>query len=538
MRNKIIALAVITCLGLLLYGSCKRNDDATKINPLASAGKLANWTSGSTIVNGTYGITSVSSNYVMSFVPNGTNPQLMVQSTYNLLNNDQRYTVTSLGSGLYKLINVATGKALAAYNTATGWQLQLMPYSSTDTKQQWKITYIAASGSTSAGYQLVNEANTALCATSASTSNYAQILNNTILTSSANTQRWNFGQVAYQDSTVTSFFQRTSGSEAFDGNFSVPLVNGQVVWFTNDVYYNQLSGSLLTSCSFPYHNSVMIQPSAQNWTASSTTNWTASGDPNVPTGSPQLFWDLDTARYIWPGAGIQIGNYVYAYCNEVQNVSGGFEVTGAYLANLNLTTHQVNYQSLPALDSINFGIGMIKNANYVYVYGYKNAALGANVYVARFDTTATATWKFYAGGSTWSTSASSAVSIGQAASAGADVQQIDGKYVMVSTGFNTNTGCDTVTQIFANLSTSLTGPFSALKVIYNIPDRLSGYTPYFYTPIIEPQATITGSNEFLFTYCINSYQKCVATCNSNKLDPNVYRPRGVRVPYSVVSTSL
>lgn len=534
MRNKIIAGLIVA--GLLLYGSCKRND-AIKPNPSSTSGKTTDWTSGSTIVNGTYELTNILSNYALSFVPNGTNPQLMVQTTYNALTNNQRYTITNIGSGLYKIINVATGKAVAAYNTSTGWQLQLMPYSSTDTKQQWQISYVAAGSGTSAGYQIVNKANTTLCATAFSNANYAKIVNNTILTSNANSQRWNFQQVAYQDSTVTSFFQRTSGSEAFDGNFSIPLTNGQVVWFTNDVYYNQLSGGWLP-CLFNYHNSVMIQPSAQNWAASSTTNWTASGDPNVPNGSPALFWDLNTSRYIWPGAGIQIGNYVYAYCNEIQNVSGGFTVTGAYLANLNLTSHQVNYQSLPALDSINFGIGMIKNANYVYVYGYKNAGLGANVYVARFDTTATASWTFWTG-SGWSSSASSAAVIGQAASAGADVAMIDGKYVMVSTAFNTNTGsCDSVTSIFANFSTSLTGPFSSLKVIYNIPDRKSGYTPYFYTPVIHPQATVSGSNEFLFTYCVNGYAPCLVDCNSNQLDPNVYRPRGVRVPYSVVDPSL
>lgn len=538
MRNKIIAALIIG--GLLLYGSCKRNDNAVKPNPSSGAGKTDNWTSGGTIVNGTYEITNIASgsnNYALSFVPNGTNPQLMVQTSYNALNNNQRYTVISVGSGLYKIINVATGKAVAAYNTASGWQLQLMPYSSTDTKQQWQINYVAAGSGTSAGYQIVNKANTSLCATAASAANYAHILNNTILASNANSQRWNFQQVAYQDSTVTTFFQRTSGSEAFDGNFSIPLADGRVVWFTNDVYYNQLSGGWLP-CLFNYHNSVMIQPSAQNWAASSTTNWTASGDPNVPNGSPALFWDLNVSRYIWPGAGIQIGNYVYAYVNEIQNSGGGFIVTNGLLANLNLTTHQVNYQSLPSLDSINFGIGMIKNANYVYVYGYKNAGLGANVYVARFDTSATATWTFWTG-SGWSGSASSAAVIGQAASAGADVAMIDGKYVMVSTAFNTNTGtCDNVTSIFANFSTSLTGPFSSLKVIYNIADRKSGYTPYYYTPVIHPQATISGSNEFLFTYCINGYAPCLVDCNSNQLDPNVYRPRGVRVPYSVVDPSL
>jgi hypothetical protein len=528
---------VIACA--LVYSTCKQNESVVKPNPATVHNKSTDWVSGSAVINGTYEITNIatgSNAYAINFALNGTNPPLAVENTYNALNTDQDFKLISLGSGYFEMLNIDNGLALTALNAANGWQLQYNAYTGT-VEQQWDVVYQAATGTTSAGYQIVSKANTALCATASTTASNSKIVNGTILTTSANSQRWNFAMVAYLDSTVTNFFKRTSGSEAFDGDFSTPLQSGNVMWFTNDVFYNQLSGGELP-CLFNYHNSIMIQPTATNWAQASTSNWVASSDPNVPNGSPQLFWEANTARYVWPGAGIQIGNSVYAYCNIIQNSGSSFSVVSDSLADINISTHEVSYKTLPALNGINFGIGMIKNANYVYVYGYVNESLGANVYVARFDTTAVTTWTFW-NGSSWSSSATSAVSIGQAASAGADIAQIDGKYVMISTAFNTNTGkCDTVTSIFSSFSTSLTGPFSSLKVIYNITDRKSGYTPYYYTPVIQPQATVSGSNEFLFTYCINQYAPCLTTCVNSQTDPNGYRPRGVRVPYSVVDPSL
>ena len=526
----------IASAGLVLMGGCKKTERQAANAAGTNAPKQTAWVQGQTVVNGTYKITNIgsgSNNYAINYVTNGSNPELLRQNTYNNLNNNQRWTITDIGSGYYKVINVTTGKAMSAYNTLTGWQLELRPYTGTDDKQKWQITYVAAGGGASAGYKIICKANTALCATASTTASNSPVVNAT--SNNTNAQRWVLDMVAYQDETVTNFFKRTSGSQAFDGNFSVPLSNGNVAWFTNDVFYNQLKGNGMLPCLFNYHNSVLVQPTATNWDPAATSTYTASGDPNVPNGSPQIFWHLNLSKYIWPGAGVQIGNYIYAYCNEIQNVSGGFSVTGAFLANINLTTKQVNYQTLSNLNGINFGVGMIKSGSYVYVYGYKSVGLGSDIYVARFNTSTPGTWTYW-NGSSWVSSASSATAIGFAASNGAYVAQVNGKYVLVSTAFTWD--CDDGTDVFASYSTSLTGPFSTMKVIYSIPDRNQGHTPFFYAPIIHPQATVAGSNEFLMTYCINYYEPCVTRCVGGEQDPDGYRPRGVRVPYSVVDPNL
>ncbi|MEO6149026.1 MAG: RICIN domain-containing protein [Mucilaginibacter sp.] len=531
MRNKF--LLCLTTAGVLLMGSCKKTESPVKNASPDGPGKKGNGLTGQVIVNGTYKISNVSSGFAASYVTNGANPQLMVQNTYSALNNNQRWTITAIDATYYKIINVTLGKALSAFNTTTGWQLELRPYTGTDDKQKWKIEYVAAGGGASAGYRLIAKASLGLSAAASSNTAGVSIINSTTATN--NFQRWNFAVVAYQDDVVTNYFKRTTGSQAFDGNFSIPLSDGRVLWLTNDVFYNQLNGSGMLPCLFNNHNSVLTQPTATNWTAASTTTYAASGQPNVPNGSPQIFWHLDPNKYLWPGAGIQIGNYAYIYCNEIQNVSGGFSVTGAFLANLNLTNMQVNYQSLTALNGINFGIGMIQSGSYVYVYGYKNAGLGSNIYVARFATSTPGTWTYW-DGSAWVASSASAAIIGSAASNGAYVGKVNGKYVLISTAFTWD--CDDGTDIFSSFTSNLTGPFSAMKVIYSIPDRNAGHTPFFYAPIVHPQATVAGSNEFLFTYCINYYEPCVTRCVGGQQDPNGYRPRGVRVPYSVIDPSF
>ena len=353
------------------------------------------------------------------------------------------------------------------------------------------------------------------------------------------TPHTNSGTVAYLDTAVTNFFKRTSGSIAFDGAFSVPLSSGKVAWLTNDTYFNDYNSTTKTvPCNlFNDHNTVMMQPASHSWSPSLTTTLTASGQPNVPNGSPALFWDLNINNYIWPGAGVEIGTTVYAWANEITNVTNGFKVVGDYLASFNESNSQVNYINPPNLDTINFGVGMVKvttgGNNYIYVYGYKPvpSGLGSNIYVARFLQSTPSSWAFWDGTtSTWVSSSASATSIGLAASNGCYVAFVNSKYVLLSTAFTL--ACDEGTAIYASTSTSPTGPFNTMQVIYNITDKLNGHTPYYYTPVIHTE--FTANSEFLFTYCINGYEPCVANCSGSTMDPNIYRPRGVRVPFSVL----
>ncbi|SFW83409.1 DUF4185 domain-containing protein [Chitinophaga sancti] len=331
----------------------------------------------------------------------------------------------------------------------------------------------------------------------------------------------------YQDASATAFFRRTSGSIAFDGALSVPLSNGKVVWLFNDTFYDDLNSDGTVPCIFNKHNTVLIQPANHSWDPAQTTNL-------LLYGNPDLFQSVTPGNYFWPSAGVEIGNKVYTVCLEMSSSTG--QLVNEILAALNEADNTVSYTTLPDFNGIDFTKGMVKNLDgYVYVWGGKlkpNTIGQCDVYVARFPQNSPGSWTFW-NGTSWGTAAAAAAVIVTAPSGGISVSYVNTKYVMIVTNFNMV--CDGGTAIYGAASSSPVSGWDAIgtNVIYNIPDRLQGHTPFFYTPCIHPE--FNANNEFLFTYCINTYQPCVAACNNNKFDPDIYRPRAVRVPFSVLN---
>ncbi|MEO6149476.1 MAG: hypothetical protein ABIN95_14355 [Mucilaginibacter sp.] len=346
---------------------------------------------------------------------------------------------------------------------------------------------------------------------------------------------------AYQDNTITNWFKRNSasmGSIAFDQAASVPLTNGKVLWLLGDTYWGptQQHTNGKMDCIYIKFNTVLQQPTTSNWTTASTINLTYAGEP-------QIFQHLTPAtKLYWPSAGIQIGNKVYCFLTEMQRSPLAY--TGGAVGALDLTTNGVGYTLLGGLNGINFGNGMIKGTDgYIYIYGNKQKANWTNdIYLARCLQTNPAAWSYYKGtiggnvatASNWSTTVSTAVPIFNAVSSGVNVAKISTKYVLTNTAFTF--GCENIRAIYGSTSTNLTGPFAygaqPRKVIYNIPDTKVGVAPNFYTPIVHPH--LTANSEFLMTYCINTWNPCVSSCINNEAIPDDYRPRAVRVPFSVL----
>ena len=121
--------------------------------------------------------------------------------------------------------------------------------------------------------------------------------------------------------------------------------------------------------------------------------------------------------------------------------------------------------------------------------------------------------------------------IATGASNGSYVAKVRNKYVLVSTEFSVS--CDAGTRIYAATSDSVTGPFTDNKVLYTIPDNVLGHTPFFYGPAVHPEY-INSRNELLITYDINGYSNCEPNCIDNGFNPDYYRPRGLRVPLSLI----
>jgi hypothetical protein len=337
------------------------------------------------------------------------------------------------------------------------------------------------------------------------------------------------------DPTLTNWFKRNSnslGSIAYDQAFSVPLSSGKVYWLFGDTFYDDLDATDSVPCytsttgpAFNYHNSVLSQPSITNFTQSSTTNLTYDT-------SPQIYTALGK-DYYWPGTGVEIGTSIYTYLTHLDSAG---DVVGGTLGVLNESNNTVSYSTtLPSLNGISFDAGMFKIGTTVYVYGYKTTGTYGNsdMYVAQFSTSSPGTWTFW-NGSTWVSSASSAAIIATTTSNAVSVSYIPAKskYVMVYCAWNF--GCGTDDGIYGMSATSPYGPFSSTPTkLYDIPDRIHGEIPYFYTPMIHPE--FDSSTAFELTYCINYAADCRPSCYDSKATPDSYRPRAIKVPFTALS---
>ncbi len=93
--------------------------------------------------------------------------------------------------------------------------------------------------------------------------------------------------------------------------------------------------------------------------------------------------------------------------------------------------------------------------------------------------------------------------------------------------------CDQGKDIFVATSEKMTGPFTPLKKIYEVPDRFNGHSPFFYLPMAHPQFLNTRG-ELLITYSINGYEPAVSACANGRAIPDHYRPKAIRVPLTLL----
>ncbi|RYZ98146.1 MAG: hypothetical protein EOP47_20035, partial [Sphingobacteriaceae bacterium] len=359
-------------------------------------------------------------------------------------------------------------------------------------------------------------------------------------------QDWVFAGLpadSYRDDEATRFFQRTSGSSAFDGGSSVLLSNGQVLWLTNDTFYNQINpaGSFNCNTIFPYRNSALIQPASKSWDPALTKNIMS------PYGV-ETFRTADNRNLLWPGAAIQVGDKVYVHNIEVPRNS--LATVNQYLTVMSAGSSPTNIPApvnftIPGMSgqtNIIYSIGMVKPGDgYVYVYG-AGGFVGANVYAARFATGTPAVWTFW-NGTAWVNTPTNATSarVGFGPINNNTVGYVNGKYILIAMDYGFT--CDAEPRdVYVSTSTSPTGPFINKKKVYTLPDTKQGHKPVFYNPTIHSEFD-NGDNELLLNYCVNFYSKndgkggvCLVDCSNadGSKDPNDYRPKGIRIPFSLI----
>lgn len=455
------------------------------------------------------------------------------------------YKTTANNTKYYHIMNLHSGKLLSVPGgfTIAGLQLEQYPNYGSDA-QLWRIQELGTTGT----YNITNKA-TGLAITNknASTVDGTPIVQEALGT--ADKQKWRMNAVAadvYRDDAVVRFFNRNSasqGSVAFDQGNSVPLTygtnNGKVLWITQDAWDGaSLQSNTKFNCNsfHSYSNSVLIQPSINDWHPGNTPNITIS---NSTSAKPkQVFNIYPGTSWNWAGPGVEIGDKVYVQCDE----GNGLDPISQSLYQLTQSTTSNQWTAVrttPAGMSnqvaIRYQTGMVKGTDgYVYAFGSQATGFGysGNVYVARFPITNPQAWTFW-NGSSWTNTPTTgdAARISDALTGSNSVAFLNGKYILMTMnqGFN----CDGNRGIYLSTSTSPTGPFTARKLVYTIKEYFYGQYARYYTPIIHPEFS-NGRDELLLTYSLNFSACGLNSCQDGYMDPYFYRIKGVRVPYSLL----
>jgi hypothetical protein len=261
----------------------------------------------------------------------------------------------------------------------------------------------------------------------------------------------------------------------------------------------------------------------------------------------QIFTSPVQGDLMWPGAGTEVGNQIYM--NNIEVPVGSLSADNQFLCDItesaSTSIPEVTNLTVPGMSSqtnIIYSLGVVQPGDgYVYAYG-TGGFIGADVFVARFATGTPTVWTFW-DGSTWASapSTASAAVVASGPCNNNTVGCVNGKYVLITMDFGFS--CDQNSRnMYASTATSPTGPFTTAQTIYTLADYKQGHEPVFYNPTIHAEFN-NGHNELLVDYCVNFYSKndgtgnvCLAPCSNHDgtEDLNDYRPKGVRIPFSLI----
>lgn len=344
----------------------------------------------------------------------------------------------------------------------------------------------------------------------------------------------NTSNKVYKDTVFNQYFDRTSGWVAGDGAISFPLNNGKSLWLYGDSHIDHYDPKTKTvPCLFQVRNTAVLMDIA---------------DPDnqqtlLGTGSQRSLFQVGTDNdfWFWPGMGYTNGDTAYIFQNRLHNTGQGgnwaFEtIDELYMAKMKISTMQVvGYSNLGARNKISFNNGIVREGNYHYIYGIKNNHFGNDLLVARFRAnTPYEPWEYY-NGNTWQKDFTKAVKIHAEFTSSFYIFKLKNKFVLLTTQFSV--GCDQGKEIYSYTAHNPQGPFINKQTIWTVDDTLSGHYPFFYIATAHPEHN-NRKDELLITYSINGYGDCVQTCINNRMDPNVYRPKAIRVPFHIIDASL
>ncbi|WP_423128402.1 RICIN domain-containing protein [Gaoshiqia sp. Z1-71] len=367
------------------------------------------------------------------------------------------------------------------------------------------------------------------------------------LEAEAAAQQWKLNRIpfeSYRDVQVQNFFRRNEswmGSVAFDQGNSIPLSwganAGKILWVTEDAWDagQMLRPDVLNGNSFfKYNNSILIQPSKNNWNPEDAVNMT-NPDTKHPGREYQIMDVPDGLDWTWPGVGLEIGDKVYVYAGEGRGLEAVNDAL--YILHQNSGTSWKVERKTPV--NVGGADGMVRGDDgYVYCYSHEATdwlGYSSNVFVRRYlESDPLLDWTFWDGAG-WTTNPSAKAPVATS-KATTSVGKVDNVYVMMS--MDMGFWCTEERNIYLSYAYSPTGPWSQKVKVYEIEEYINGNQARFYTPILHPYY-LNEQNELLLTYCLN-FSACgqedyyIDEYGNKAMNAYYYRLKAIRVPLSLI----
>jgi hypothetical protein len=310
---------------------------------------------------------------------------------------------------------------------------------------------------------------------------------------------------ASPDSGFTNMFASLSGSGwvGGDGTNSVALPDGRDCWLFSDT----ITSSSATGLRFT-HNSIVVTGRGRSQVISNP----------MPQPSPKAFY--------WAGAARVHGAQIWEIAERIVQTGPGlwdFHFDADYLAKINISSWKPS--SITRLTStagtINWGVAMLDNGPYTYIYGSESQGLSSWMHVARVPKgRLDMPWSYYTA-SGWTPNAS-AVSLRLLPGVAPAFSVVD---------LGAGRGIRVITQqpmmgqaIDSWRAATPVGPFSMKHEIYNTGNF--GARTYTYNTLAHPEQTADG--RMLLSFNVNSFD-ALSPANAT-----LYRPRFFRVPLSTL----
>ena len=354
--------------------------------------------------------------------------------------------------------------------------------------------------------------------------------------------------------TISNWFPYQGGWLGADGAYSVPIANGESLWFFADTFIGASGATSRMQSTGFIHNTVGIS-NCSGQTCTFQYFWNGM---NTSNQGPVFSVPGSTTDWFWPMDGFVFNGTLYLALMQMHETGSGgafgFAYSGAQMASISNYTASpsqwsVTYQVLNAGGSVVPGASIVvgqgpngnpdpnnpQGANYAYFFTVipnSNSSIAPymallRLPLAQLNSSArpgNADWEYFTTSSTWSSWSDTDITL---PSDNAAVINPGATEMTVRYHSSTNqwiavypVGLDNTA--FYALSSSMTTNWGPSETLYAYPEMQStnpSYTPNVFCYAAKEHVELESAGQFFFTYACNSTQESDVTNNMN-----LYRP--------------